>query len=77
MQKMVSIVSFFVMSLWVQLASAELDRTGSEVPVERVDVVYVVLFGVLFVGMIIAYGIQIWRKERQRSRNEQNPTPAG
>lgn len=42
-------------------AAKELDAPSA--PVETVSMVYVVIFGVLFVGMIVGFFIYLWMSE--------------
>ena len=70
MQKLLSVVTLFLMSSWASIAWAEIGA-AADVPVEKVDVIYVILFGVVFFGMIIGYAIKVWRKEKQRVREGQ------
>lgn len=69
MKKLWSAVTLFLMSSWVYAAGAELDR-AADAPVETVDVVYVILFAVIFFGMIAGFFIQLWRNERRKAHDE-------
>ena len=39
-------------------------------PAETVSVVWVVVFGVLFVGMIVGFFLYLWWNERKRNSDE-------
>jgi len=61
----VSAVGLFLMNCWVFAATKEMEG-GAEAPAEMVDVIYVVLFGLLFVGMIVGFFVYLWYLERKK-----------
>jgi len=61
MQKLLSAAIFFLMSLPV-LAAKELDAASA--PAETVDMVYVVIFGVIFLGSIVGFFIYLFMTDK-------------
>jgi dipeptide/tripeptide permease len=45
------------------------DDASSIPPSETVPVLWVVVFGILFVGMIVGFFVYLWWKERGREKN--------
>lgn len=43
-----------------------------EKPVETVSTVYVVIFGLIFLGIIVGFFIRLWLNERKGGKQEQN-----
>ena len=62
MQKFLSSAVFFLMSLPVLAATQEMDKANA--PAETVDVVYVVIFGVIFVGMIVGFFVYLYMSDK-------------
>jgi len=58
MQKFLSTVVFFLMSLPALAATQEMDKANA--PAETVGMVYIVMFGVIFVGMIAGFFIYLF-----------------
>lgn len=52
------------------LARALDEAAGGAAPSETVSIVYVILFGVLFVGMIAGFFVYLWWQERHRDPSE-------
>ena len=42
-----------------------------QAPVETVSMVYVVIFGLLFVGMIVGFFIYLWMNDKGESQDKQ------
>jgi protein-S-isoprenylcysteine O-methyltransferase Ste14 len=64
MLKLLSAVTLFLMSSSLFAAAKEM---GAEIPPsETVDMVWVIVFGVVFVGMIIGFFIYLWHTEKSR-----------
>ena len=61
-----AIVPFF-MSCWAFAASKEMEG-AADAPAEMVDVIYVVVFGVLFIGMIVGFFAYFWWVESQKKK---------
>ena len=43
----------------------------AQAPVETVSMVYIVIFGVLFVGMIVGFFIYLWMSDKSKSQDKQ------
>ena len=69
MQKLLGAVPLFLTSLWVYASGSETGQAAG-VPVEIVDVVYLVLFLILVFGMIAWFFVQVWRNEKRRTRDQ-------
>lgn len=65
MNKILSTVVFFLMSCPVLAAVNEMDAKSA--PPETVSMVYVVLFGVLFVGIVAGFFIYLWWSTKDKS----------
>jgi hypothetical protein len=65
MRKLLSTVSLFLMSCWAYAASKEIE--GANAPVETVDMIYVVLFAVLFLGLIVGFFVWMWLANRKKN----------
>jgi hypothetical protein len=64
MLKFLSALTLFLMSSPLFAAAKEM---GSEIPPsETVDMVWVIVFGVIFVGMIVAFFVYLWHTEKSR-----------
>ena len=61
MQKLLSAAIGFLLSLPV-LAAKELDAASA--PAETVDMVYVVIFGVIFLGSIVGFFIYLFMSDK-------------
>jgi hypothetical protein len=64
-------LSTLVAVLFPAWAAAQ-EMATPEKPVETVSVIYVVIFGVIFVGMIAGFILRLWLNER---KNKQEKTP--
>jgi formate-dependent nitrite reductase membrane component NrfD len=64
MLKLMSAVTLFLMSSPLFAAAKEMEAAAP--PSEPVDMVWVVVFGVIFVGMIIAFFAYLWYTEKNR-----------
>lgn len=64
MLKLLSALTLFLMSSPLFAAAKEM---GADIPPsETVDVMWVVVFGVIFVGMIVAFFVYLWYTEKNR-----------
>ena len=68
MQKSLSTVVFFLMSLPALAAAQEMDRANA--PAETVGMVYIVIFGVIFVGMIAGFFIYLYWGDKGEKPNQ-------
>jgi hypothetical protein len=57
----------FLMPAWALAAAKEME-SAADAPVDTVDVVWVVVFLVLFFGMIIGYCYYVWWADRKRKQ---------
>ena len=62
MQKFLSSAVFFLMSLPVLAATQEMDKANA--PADTVDTVYVVIFGIIFIGMIVGFFIYLFMSDK-------------
>lgn len=67
MQKLLLSVVFYLMSLPVLAATEEM--SSADAPVETVGMVYVVIFGVLFVGSIVGFFIYLYVNEKKSKKD--------
>jgi len=65
-----------VLLLVVGSAHAQQKGAAEIPPSETVDMIYVVLFGVIFVGMIVLFLWYVWWNERKREPEEKAPEDA-
>jgi len=70
MQKLVSTVAVFLMSCSAFAATKEMEQAANA-PADTVDLVYVVIFGVLFFGMIIGFFVYLWWLEKKKKNASQ------
>lgn len=70
MHKFLSVVVLYLMSCPALLAATGEMESGAVAPSETVDVIYVVLFGVIFVGMIVAFFVYLWINEKKQKSNQ-------
>jgi hypothetical protein len=61
MRKFLSAVLLFLMSLPVLAAVNEAE--GASAPAPTVDMIYVIIFGILFVGMIVGFFVYLFMKK--------------
>lgn len=62
MSKFLSAVALFLMSSPLFAALRDLDAANA--PAETVDVVWVIVFGVIFIGSIIGFFIYLWHTDK-------------
>ncbi len=55
----------FAFSLLSSAAIAATKEIDQNAPVETVDMIYVVLFGVVFIGMIVGFFIYLWMNDKK------------
>ena len=63
MQKFLSSAVFFLMSLPVLAATQEMDKANA--PAETVDMIYVVIFAIIFVGMIVGFFVYLHMSDKE------------
>jgi len=68
MKKFLSSAVFFLMSLPVLAATQEMDKANA--PADTVDTVYVVIFGVIFIGMIIGFFVYLFMSDKEANTDE-------
>jgi hypothetical protein len=64
MQKVLSAIVLCLLSLPLLAATKEME--GANAPVETVGVIYVVIFGILFIGGIVGFFIYLWWSDRDK-----------
>jgi hypothetical protein len=68
MSKLLSAVTLFLMSSPLFAAMREMDAANA--PSETVSVVWVIVFGVFFIGSIIGFFIYLWHNEKSGNPKE-------
>jgi hypothetical protein len=67
-KKILSAITLFLMSCWAFAATKEMEGAGA--PVDTVDMIYVVIFIVVFVGSIIGFFVYLWMNEKKRKADQ-------
>lgn len=67
MSKFLSAVTLFLMSSPLFAAMKEMDPNA---PAETVDMIWVIVFGVIFIGSIVGFFIYLWHNEKNRKPEE-------
>ena len=65
-----TILSLFLMLLSSPLLASLRDEPAQSAPVETVSTVYIVILGVLFVGMIVGFFIYLWMSDKGESQDK-------
>ncbi len=68
MQKLLTTIVFFLISLPVLAATKEME--GTPAPVETVSMVYIVIFGILFIGMIVGFFAYLFMSDKSKKTEE-------
>jgi hypothetical protein len=68
MFKFLSAVTLFLMSSPLFAAARELDAATA--PSETVDMIWVIAFGVVFLGSVIGFFVYLWHTEKNRKRGQ-------
>jgi len=68
MKKILSAITLFLMSCWAFAATKEME--GASAPVDTVDMIYVVIFIVIFVGSIVGFFIYLWMNEKKQKSDQ-------
>ena len=55
----------FLMPAWALAAAKEME-SAADAPAETVSMVYVVIFGIIFVGMIVGFFVYLWWLEKKK-----------
>ena len=63
MRKLLPAVALFLMPAWVLAA---VNEQVANAPAEQVDTIYVVIFGVLFFGLIIMFFVWMWWDSKKK-----------
>lgn len=64
MSNLLSAVMLFLMSSPLFAAAREME--AGTPPSETVDLIWVIVFGVIFIGMIVAFFVYLWHTEKNR-----------
>lgn len=70
MSRLLSTIVLFLMSGSAYAAAQDMDAAATAAPAETVDLIYVIIFGVLFVAMIVGFFVYLWWLERKRKPGE-------
>jgi protein-S-isoprenylcysteine O-methyltransferase Ste14 len=68
MRKLLSAAVFFLMSLPVLAATEGMNK--ADAPPETVSMVYVVIFGVIFIGAIIGFFIYLFMSDKKEKSDK-------
>lgn len=68
MSKTLSAAILFLISSPLYAAMNDMDAASA--PAETVSMVWVVVFGILFVGMIVGFFVYLWWNERKQKPSE-------
>ncbi len=68
MQKFLSSAVFFLMSLPVLAVTQEMEKANA--PADTVDMVYVVIFGIIFVGSIVGFFIYLFMSDKKENKDK-------
>lgn len=68
MRNLLSMVSLFLTSCWA--FAANMDEAANTPPVPTVSMVYVVLFVLVFLGVIVGFFGFVWWNEKRKTRNQ-------
>lgn len=68
MRNLLSTASLFLTSCWALAANVE--EAANAPPVPTVSVVYVVLFVILFLGLIIGFFGYLWWNDKRKTRDQ-------
>lgn len=68
MSRFLSAVTLFLMSSPLFAATKEMEAANA--PAETVDTIWVIVFGVIFIGSIVGFFIYLWHTEKKRKPGE-------
>ncbi|HSE00222.1 MAG TPA: hypothetical protein VLB72_05735 [Burkholderiales bacterium] len=68
MSKFLSAVMLFLMSSPLFAAAKEMEAATP--PSETVDMIWVIAFGVIFIGSIVGFFVYLWHTEKNRKPGE-------
>ncbi len=68
MQKLLSTVVFFLTSFPVLAATEGMSK--ADAPSATVDMVYVVIFGIIFIGMIVGFFAYLWWSDKDKKPDQ-------
>lgn len=69
MHKFLSAVVLFLMS-WPTFAATKEMEGAAGAPAETVDVIYVVIFGIIFIGAIIGFFVYLWWTDKNKKPDQ-------
>jgi hypothetical protein len=69
MKNILSSIFFFLLSS--PLLAALREEPAQSAPPETVSTVYVVVFGVLFIGMIVGFLVYLWMSDKGETQDKQ------
>ncbi len=67
MYKILSSIPMFLLSI-AAYAAKELDAASA--PVETVGTIYIVIFGILFIGMIVGFFVYLWMSDDKEPKDK-------
>jgi hypothetical protein len=69
MKKLLSVISTFLMSCGLAFAATR-EMEGATAPAETVDVIYVVIFVVIFLASIIGFFVYLFLNEKKQKPDQ-------
>jgi hypothetical protein len=67
-KRFLSAIALFLLSCWTFAATREME--GASAPVDTVDMIYVVIFLVIFVGSIIGFFVYLFMSEKKQKPDQ-------
>jgi len=67
---MFKILSSIPMFLLPALAYAAKEMDAANAPVETVGTIYIVIFGILFIGMIVGFFVYLWMSDDKEPKEK-------
>ena len=67
---MYRILSSILMFLLSSAAHAAKEIEAAAAPVETVGTIYIVIFGILFIGMIVGFFIYLWMSDNKKPEDK-------
>jgi hypothetical protein len=67
MYKILSLIPMFLLSI---AAYAAKEPDAPSAPVETVGTIYIVIFGILFIGMIVGFFVYLWMSDDKEPKDK-------
>ena len=70
MKRILALIPLSLLSLLSSLAHAAKELDAAAAPVETVGTVYIVIFGILFVGMIVGFFVYLYMSDSKKPEDK-------